>query len=143
MQKKSCSYDDNHNHPNLVDSDDLIKNNLDVTFPAGSPLNEKNRWLQQLLRPAADPLQLADIPVGHSIASTNRLGGFARASPALASPPHRDTVCHPARDRALKPLSAHRVPELPAAATGFALARRTHRAAVAGVEGLSRRAVRW
>lgn len=121
----------------------VLLDNLSVTFPAGSPLNEQNRWLLQLLRPAAHPLQLADIPVGHPVAPAHRLGGFARANPTLASPPHRHGVAHPAGDGALQPLCARRVPELPAAAARFALAGRAHQAAVAGVEGLSRLAVRW
>lgn len=112
-----------------------------LTFPAGSPLNEKNRWLLQLLRPPAHPLQLADIPVGHPVAPAHRLGGFAHADAALASPPYRHAVRHPAGHRALQPLSAHRVPQLAAAAARFALAGRAHRAAVADVQRLSGRAV--
>lgn len=116
---------------------------LSGTFPAGSPLDEDHRWLLQLLRPPADPLQLADIPVRHPVASTHRVGAFADTHPALASPPDRAGVPHPAGHRALQPLSAHRVSELPAAAAGFALGGRAHRAALAGVERLSRLAVRW
>lgn len=108
-----------------------------LTFSTGSSLDEEHRWLLQLLGSAAHPLQLTDVPVRHSVAAAHRLRGFAHAQPVLASPPHRRTVPHSAGDRTLQTLSAHRVPELPGAAAGFALSGRAHRAAVAGVEGLT------
>ena len=107
------------------------------TFPTRSPLDEDHRRLLELLRTATDPLQLADVPVRHPVATAHGVAGFAHAHAALAPPADGHRAPGSPGHGALQPLAAHRVAELPrAAAARLAFAGRAHGAAAARVEGL-------
>lgn len=107
-----------------------------LTCLTPSPLYEEHRRLLQALRSVTDPLQFADVPIGHPITAAHRVAAFTHADAVFPSPPNGSGVAHSSGNGALQTLSTHRVPKLTHPAARLSLSGCAHQTAVTVIHHL-------